>query len=266
MTSVRINNACRLKLMSVTASLVVCASMATPTLAAALTMIWQKSAPQDALSSLSKYDLVVVIDKSKSMSIADCNINRVGGNDAIAISDGLISRWEWCRQQTRELSEATQGVLKDGFTLVVFSGRSIAYNNVGPGAIETVFAENGPQGPTHATRPINDQFESYFARRTNFGDKAKPLMILMITDGCPEDPPSLCSSILNATRRMNYKDEITLTILQIGHDHRATKLLDRLNDPVMAAGAKFNIVTTKPFSELQKTGLTGALKDAIAAK
>jgi hypothetical protein len=186
---------CQLELMSLLASIALCAGATTPSLAAAITIFWQKPPCETGLSRLSKYDLVVVIDKSKSMSVVDCNAN--------AVPENLISRWEWCHQQTKQLSEDTRGVLKDGFTLVVFSGRSVAYGNVGPRAIETVFAENGPHGPTHATRPLNDQFESYFARRNNFGDKAKPLMILMITDGCPEDPASLCSSILSATRRMN---------------------------------------------------------------
>jgi hypothetical protein len=229
-------------------------------LAAAVTIIWQRK-PAEAVdfSRLRNFDLVVVIDKSRSMSVADCQ-------DALQSNDSLISRWEWCHQQTTTLTEATRGVLNDGFTLVVFSGDSVEYSNVGPNAIETVFRENKPRGPTHATRTLNAQFEAYFSRRSRLGGEAKPLLILMITDGCPEDPPSLCTSILKATRRMNHAGEIALTVLQIGHDQSAAKLLNKLNDPVMTGGAKFGIVTTKSFAELQKTGLTGALRDAIATK
>jgi hypothetical protein len=203
------------------------------------------------------------------MSVADCEgfvADDAPPQELLQSHNARISRWEWCREQTTRLTEATQNVLDTGFKLVVFSGDAVEYSNVGPSAIEAVFRDNIPGGPTHTTHTLNTQFEDYFARRASRGPEAKPLLILMITDGCPEDPPKLCSSILRATRRMDHEGEISLTVLQIGHDQTAAKLIEKLNEPVMSAGAKFKIVTTRSFAELQKIGLTGALRDAIATK
>jgi len=200
------------------------------------------------------------------MSVTDCPYfpNAVSSkpSDLLASPDPMISRWEWCRKQTLQLTEATHDVLNDGFKLVVFSKEAVEYCNVGPQAIEEVFRENKPEGPTHAAATLNTQFEEYFARRSSQGADTKPLLILMITDGCPQNPLSLCTAVMNATRRMNRADEITLEIIQIGHDQRANQLLSRLNDP--ADGSRFKIVNTKAFSEVEKIGLTGTLRDAIA--
>jgi hypothetical protein len=235
-------------------------------LASALTVTLKN--PPNKLARLRDYDLVVVIDKSRSMSVADCRnlLTDVTAkpSEIFGLKDPKISRWEWCREQTLKLTEATQDVLNEGFKLVVFSKDAVEYSNVGPKAIEAVFRDNKPEGPTHATATLNTQFEEYFAKRSNIGADAKPLLILMITDGCPQDPPSLCASVLNAARRMNRPDEITLTIVQIGHDQKAAHLLSRLNDPT--DGAKYRIVNTKSFDEVEKIGLTGTLLSAITPK
>jgi hypothetical protein len=200
------------------------------------------------------------------MSVTDCpylpNSLSSKPGDLVASPDPVISRWEWCRKETLQLTEATHDVLNDGFKLVVFSKEAVEYSNVGPQVIEEVFRENKPEGPTHATATLNAQFEEYFVRRSSLGADAKPLLILMITDGCPQNPLSLCTAVMNATRRMNRPDEITLEIVQIGHDQKALQLLSRLNDP--ADGSRYKIVNTKPFSEVEKLGLTGTLRAAIA--
>src|ERR1700733_3346689 len=65
--------------------------------AAALTIIWRQALPVD-LSRLRNYDLVVVIDKSKSMAVVDCQGTGtdLGSQSGCLIesSQPPISRWE----------------------------------------------------------------------------------------------------------------------------------------------------------------------------
>jgi hypothetical protein len=255
----------RLFLASVFASVISISGLA-PSLSAALTIVWQ--GPRDPraqqLAKLKDFDLVLVVDKSKSMGVADCN--SADGDQPSEGAPGMISRWEWCRRQTKQLTEATREAIHEGFKLVVFSADFTEYNDVCPEAIESVFNNNTPSGSTHATRALNAQFEEYFARRNTLGDKTKPLLIVMITDGCPEYPLSVRTALLRASRRMNRADEITVAILKIGRDEEGDKFLEKLNEPVMTDGAKYRIVSTKSFAELEKSGLTGALLDTIASK
>jgi hypothetical protein len=176
-----------------------------------------------------------------------------------------VSRWEWCRKQTLSLVDAPQGSFPLALKVVFFAGDFVAYDKVDRPGVQLVFSANTPSGPTNALPALCDQFERYFERRSSLGDDAKPLLIAMITDGCPANPSLVCDAIAAATQRMQRADEIAVTVLQIGNDPRAARFMAALSD-VMSNKAKFNIVTTRSFHELQTVGLVHALVDAVAAK
>jgi hypothetical protein len=220
------------------------------------------------LSALRDYELMLVIDKSGSMLESDCYNSPIESAPDYLMTnapfESPLSRWEWCREQTADLTQTTHSVLPDGFEVVLFSKDLRVYNNVGASSIPEIFSRTVPKGATHAAQALHSMFEEYFTRRSALGDHAKPLLLVLITDGCPDNPGALRDAIARATWRMHSPDEITVLLLQIGTDAKADRLLDQLSGPALSADAKFPIVNAIPFAKLKKVGLTHALADAIA--
>lgn len=216
-------------------------------------------APKNELSQLSDHDVVLIIDKSHSMSIADC-FPAVTDNVAQQF-EKPVSRWQWCREQTLQLAKKTKIALPNGLTVVLFAKTFATYNNADVASIETIFATNKPAGSTDAAAALGSQIEAYFSKKSNLGERIKPLLIAIISDGCPDNPKLFCHVIVDATQRMNKPDEISITFLQVGDDHRAINLLEQLQNGLIDQNAKFNIVNIIAFPELNRIGLPQALVD-----
>jgi len=219
------------------------------------------------LSQLSSHDVVLIIDKSHSMIKKDCLQIALGPDADSSIIDDQstapISRWQWCREQTLDLTEKTQGILPAGVSLVLFSGEYLVFNNVDAKLIETIFTNYAPKGSTNTTGALKSQLDQYFKRRSHLGQGTKPLLIAVITDGCPDDPSKLRYTIIDATRHMKTSGEILITFLQIGNDPNGGKLLEELDNRLVDRKAQFDIVNVVPYTEMRKIGLTRALVSAI---
>jgi len=225
------------------------------------------------LVQLSSRDVVLIIDKSRSMAVSDCLAAPedtialgIGSPNAKAEPRSAVSRWQWCRQQTSHLVRETEEVLPAGIRVVLFSGRSVVYNNVNARGIEAIFSDNQPAGRTDATSALKTQLDLYFEGRSRLGRNAKPLLIAMITDGCLIRPTSVGNAILDATKRMTRPDEVSLALLQVGYNRRGTKLLQDVDRCSLDERAPFDIVHVTPFAKLSRIGLRRALLDALAKK
>jgi hypothetical protein len=228
-----------------------------------LTLPWgsipacKKTVPE--LSQLSDHDVVLIIDRSNSMAVADCFPAATDKRSHQLYKP--VSRWQWCQEQTLQLAKKAEKALPTGLTVVLFAKTFAIYHNADLGSIETMFADNRPAGSTDAAAALGTQIEAYFTKKSNMGERIKPLLIAIISDGCPNNPKSFCDVIVKATQRMNQPGEIAITFLQVGNDRRATNLLSQLNNGLIDQNAKFNIVKIVPFPELNKIGLPQALVD-----
>ncbi len=79
------------------------------------------------LAVLSKYDLVIVLDKSGSMDERDC--------------PGGMSRWDWCRDQMMSLTAQISSVLKSGITVALYSSDYDIFRNVDLGYVTRILAK-----------------------------------------------------------------------------------------------------------------------------
>jgi hypothetical protein len=222
------------------------------------------------LSQLSSHDVVLIIDKSHSMTKKDClQVSQGPEADSSIVDDQLtapISRWEWCREQTLDLTEKTQGILPEGVSIVLFSGEYLVFNNIDAKLIGTIFTNYTPKGSTNTTAALKSQLDQYFRRRGHLGQGTKPLLIAVITDGCPDDPSKLRYTIVDATRQMKTSGEILITFLQVGNDPSGGKLLEELDNRLVERKAQFDIVDVVPYTEMRKIGLTRALVSAIVKR
>ncbi len=202
------------------------------------------------LSIISQHNVSVIIDKSGSMATRDC--------------PGGISRWEWCARQACQLSEATATSLKEGITIVLFSCDFTVFPDATAQQIQVIFQNSEPDGLTNTGDALQSQIDSYFQRKALFG-KVKPAIIAVVTDGEPSRPEQVRHAIIDATHRMTDASELSITFLQVGSSQWGTNLLHELDCDLVNEGARYDIVDTKRFSELQSLGLIGALSQAVTA-
>lgn len=206
------------------------------------------------LNALADYNVVLIIDRSLSMG-------RLASSKSIAKAD-QTSRWEWCRRQTIDLTGQTVDALPDGVNVVLFSSSFTEYNDVRPHVLDSLFSENKPRGKTELAGALKAQLDQHFANRAS--GNTKPLLVAVITDGCPDSPDRLRETIVDATHRMRAPDEIAITFLQIGSAETGTRFLTSLNRKLKQGNAKYNIVTVKSFDQVNTLGLGRALVEALS--
>jgi uncharacterized protein YegL len=208
------------------------------------------------LEQLGRHDITLLIDKSESMRTPDC--------PSLERPLTAVSRWDWCRQQSTDLAAQTASVLPDGLTVVVFSNFARAFPHVNANVIPQIFAANQPGGMTNEAYAVHMVLDDYFNRRKQQHNKVRPMLIAVITDGLPTNTFALKRELFEATEQMKHQGEIGFTFLQVGGDPQGIGFICDLEASLQQEHAKYDIVTSRTFPELIKTGLAKALYDCIA--
>ncbi|MEA5534069.1 VWA domain-containing protein [Crocosphaera sp. XPORK-15E] len=197
---------------------------------------------------LDQRDYTLIIDKSGSMSTVDPGKQR--------------SRWDLIQESTLALARKCDSLDSDGITVYVFSGKFRCYENVNVSKVEQIFKENEPVGGTNLTSVLQDALNKFFQRKQNGQAKAGET-ILVVTDGEPDNRSSVTEIIIDASKRIDADEELGISFIQIGNNLDATKFLKTLDDQLMDVGAKFDIVDTLTFDEMEDLTLTEVLLNAI---
>jgi Mg-chelatase subunit ChlD len=193
-------------------------------------------------------DLVVLIDRSGSMSASDC--------------PGAMSRWDWCKQQVLSLSEGTRNVFPTGFRLGLYNNHCDFSDNASVDSIVSAFTNNKPDGGTYTADAITHELREYRDRKRHGG--TKPLVIVVVTDGAPNSPSALRDVLVNATTDMERADDLQVVFIQIGEDDQSTTLLEQLDRRLTESGARFPIAHTVGFDKVKTSGLLQAITDALS--
>lgn len=230
----------------------------------------EKSAlTQVQLQKLANHDLVLIIDQSGSMRTPDCPYSGVGRAAGTIMNILLgpaasISRWDWCRDQAMKLAHETRYVSSKGLTVILFSNRYAIFQNVTLNQIPMIFSQNSPYGGTNLTEPLRVTIADYFNRRDRTRGNVKPLAISIVTDGIPDNEGSVREALIEATRFMRSPNEITVTFFLIGNNaYDGQAFVSDLDRNLMREGARYNIVRSVSFWNLEKLGLPKALADAL---
>ncbi|MFN9173922.1 MAG: vWA domain-containing protein [Synechocystis sp.] len=193
-------------------------------------------------------DYTLIIDKSGSMSTIEPKSQK--------------SRWELVQESTLALARKCDQLDPDGITVYVFSGKFHRYDNVSAAKVEQIFQENEPVGGTNLTAVLQDAINDFLQRKKG-GQAQAGETILVITDGEPNDRRSVFEVIIQASKSLDADEELAISFIQIGNDSGATKFLKTLDDQLMEVGAKFDIVDTVTFDEMEDLTLTEVLLNAI---
>jgi hypothetical protein len=198
---------------------------------------------------LDNRDYTLIIDKSGSMSTPD----QRGGR----------TRWQEAQESTLALARKCEELDPDGITVYVFSGRFKRYDNVTAAKVEQIFQENEPAGRTDLAGVLQDALNNYFKRKSSGQTQLNGETILAITDGEPDDRKAVMKVIIEASRQIDKDEELAISFIQIGNDRTATQFLKALDDDLVNAGAKFDIVDTLTIDDMEEMTLTEVLMNAI---
>ncbi len=199
---------------------------------------------------LENRDYTLIIDKSGSMSTKD--------------KPGGLSRWQIMQESALALASKCEELDPDGITVYLFSGKFKRYDNVTAAKVGTIFQENDPSGRTDLAAVLTDAVNSYFQRKAAGQIPANGEIILVVTDGEPDDRKAVMDVILAATQKLDRDEELAISFIQVGTDETATKFLKILDDDLGRAGAKFDIVDTITMNDMEDLTLKEVLLSAIS--
>lgn len=194
-------------------------------------------------------DYTLIIDKSGSMSTPD----QAGGK----------TRWQTAQESTLSLARKCEQLDPDGITVYLFSGRFKRYDNVTASRVETIFMENDPMGTTNLAGVLQDATDNYFKRKAAGETKPEGEIILVVTDGEPDDRRAVMQTIVNASRKMDRDEELGISIIQVGNDPGAARFLKALDDDLQGVGAKFDICDTITLEDMEDLSIAEVLVRAI---
>ncbi len=198
---------------------------------------------------LENRDYTLIIDKSGSMSTKD----RAGGP----------TRWQIMQESALALANKCEELDPDGITVYLFSGKFKRYDNVTAAKVSTIFQENDPSGRTDLAAVLNDATTNYLQRKSQGKTPANGEIILVVTDGEPDDRKAVMQVILDTTQKLDRDEELSISFIQVGMDEAATKFLKILDDDLGRAGAKFDIVDTMTMNDMEDLTLKEVLLAAI---
>lgn len=195
---------------------------------------------------LSKRDYVIAIDRSGSMGTP-----HKGGK----------TRFQYAQEQTEALARKCAEFDSDGIDVLFFNNTVKSFASVTPDKVTQIFKESQPSGGTATDLVLKEVFDGYFARKS--AGSAKPVTLLVITDGEPNDAAAVAKVIVDASNKIDADEELAVTFIQAGDDPGARKFLESLDNDLQAKGAKFDIVDTKNESEMDNMSLEDILAEAI---
>lgn len=187
---------------------------------------------------LDKRDYTLILDKSGSMGFTKA-------------ADGR-SLWRHAEEGTLALAAKIHELDPDGITVYAFASQFKRYDNVTPDKVAQIFKENDPNGSTNLAAVLKDALDNYFTRKKDGKTQENGELIIVVTDGAPDDQNAAAKVIVEAANKLDKDEELAIQFLQIGNDQGATKFLKFLDDDLMSKlGAKFDIVDTTSQAEAE---------------
>lgn len=196
-----------------------------------------KNVAQAIIAKLSEYDFVIAIDTSGSM-----------GEPVKAGSP--TTRWQAVQESAMAMIRDVQQIDQDGLGLVLFGRDVVSFDGVTADKAREVFANHSPRGTT----PLAEALDAAFALA---GKSDKKDMIIVFTDGVPDDKAAAAARIIKQANSQANDNDCTVLFIQVGDDAAATAYLKSLDDDLK--GAKFDIVDAKTVAEADAFATTAEL-------
>lgn len=203
---------------------------------------------------LDGYEVVFLVDRSDSME---------GG---LGIGPQDISRWTWCRRELSNFAafmENCSGSPREAvFKVVPFNGEFQINHAAKPLDLERIFNEITPRGTTNLYAPMQSVIQDYFDDHALAAKKG--LLIIVLTDGLPNQGDKVDELIINTSKMMGRSDQVVISLIEVGKTEEADRLFSELDNELVGRGASSDIVGAKHFEEVLRDGLKETIYQALA--
>lgn len=197
---------------------------------------------------LQNRDYTLILDRSGSMSVKD-----IPGK----------SRWQVMQETTVALANKCEEFDPDGLTVYTFASGFRKHENCLATKVNQIFKEEEPSGGTNLDKVLEAAFASFFDRKAKGELKENGEIIIIVTDGEPNDKQSVLTLLINASNKLDADSELGILFVQIGAEPSATKYLKILDDDLLKANAKFDIVDVVTSDDMEDRTLTEIIMGAI---
>lgn len=194
----------------------------------------------EAAKALLKHEIVLLVDSSASMNTNDCPNQK--------------TRWSWCQSQAGSL--LNENMLKGRVSIGIFGTNYSAHNHCQISDLSEVFKNNSASGETNMSTPLKDALASVSSQLY----AQRPAVICVITDGRPTDVEKVRKLLIDTANSLRDPNLLTIAFIEIGS---AEKYLREFDTELVKQGAKADIVTLYPFSEVNSQGLVKILARAV---
>lgn len=174
--------------------------------------------------NLANLDVYVLLDRSGSM----------GQNTD---TPSKQSRWDYAKETIVSFVTELGKHDDDGITLIPFNASHVVSDNVKPETFGSVWSGLSPGGGTMLAGPLRTALGLAEKRW-----KEKQQLIVVLTDGEPQDQGDVAQVIIDASKKMERDEQAAILFLRVGQDKGAKAFLDSLDDDLQSKGAKFDIV------------------------
>ena len=181
-------------------------------------------------SKLSEYDFIIVIDTSGSMSEP-------------VKAGSPTTRWKAVQESAITLIRDVEQIDTDGLGMVLFGSQVQAFENVGVAKARDVFGTVTPRGGTPLAEALTEAIKLA-------GKSAKKDVIVVFTDGVPDDQAAAAAVLKNAANAQEKDEDLTILFVQVGDNAEASAYLKSLDNELK--DAKFDIVDAKTVAEVDQ--------------
>lgn len=194
--------------------------------------------------NLAKYDVIFIVDHSGSMAQPDCPQNS--------------SRWNWLAAQVFSIIRDAKECFPRGLNVVMFDDNAEEYTKLKPEEFLQLFNKYGPSGGTNTGHAFRSQMQNVRARLLEH----RPVMVVGITDGLPNNPGELQDAFFELRQMAGRSSSpLKVSLLHIGASSEGLKTLSEL-ELLTRRGVTYgtnSFVKVYPFADLVKYGLSRTL-------
>jgi len=204
--------------------------------------------------NVKRINYIIIIDGSGSMQ------------NAVSRHNPSKSRWQAMEETTIAVADKVGNMDPDGADILLMHDNRIKnYPNQKSGdQVKEIFLLQ-PNGGTPTAEALKEAF-SRFQTAAKKGDLVRSV-IIVFTDGAPNDTRAVEREIVNQTKFMSANDlednMCTVLFIQVGDDSAAEAELTRLDEGLKGKCNGYDIVDTQTIATLGSTPITTVVLAAI---
>jgi Mg-chelatase subunit ChlD len=219
--------------------------------------VTEPTSPQKSSQSINMAATVPKLTESETQALKTSQfvilIDRSGSMDNKVTFSGP-TKSEWCQDHIESFAQEAATIANKKLTLVPFRETFFVRRDCGPDDVRRAIERLPAGGATDIASPLSKVFDEYLAAGAR-----GPLIVAVITDGVPTSGADIGDVIKKFTHSLSNPKQVKVIFFSIGGDSAGESLMTHLDNYLYGEGAKYDIVDSYRFDELQRLGMDKAL-------